>query len=104
MPARMVTTSPNAATPSASHCAPPVLTFSEASSSGSANIACAIMVPTMPPAICTTTQRIARRQLALEREYQSNRWIEMRPRYGAENGDQNHQDRTGGKRVAEQRQ
>src|SRR5882757_5250602 len=57
----MVATKPNAATLSASHCAPPVLIFSEASSSGSANIACAIMVPTIPPATCTAMYSSASR-------------------------------------------
>src|SRR5450432_3740542 len=57
----MVATRPNAATPSANHCAPPVRAFIDASSSGSANIACAIMVPTIPPAICATIYNSASR-------------------------------------------
>src|SRR5882757_790236 len=60
-PARMVEIRPNAATPSASHCAPPVRILSEASSSGSANIACAIMVPATPPMICTAMYSSASR-------------------------------------------
>src|SRR5450631_1922738 len=57
----MVAIRPNAATPSASHCAPPVRAFIDASSSGSANIACANMVPTTPPAICAAMYNDASR-------------------------------------------
>src|ERR1700730_15687450 len=57
----MVAPRPNAATASASHCAAPVRIFSDASSNGRANIACAIMVPTMPPAICAATYDAASR-------------------------------------------
>ena len=61
MPPRIVAIKPNAATPSANHCAPPVRAFSDASSSGNANIACAIIVPAMPPAICAATYASASR-------------------------------------------
>src|SRR5215207_6453267 len=57
----MVATRPKAATASANHCAPPVRIFSEASISGSANIACATTVPAMPPATWATTYPSASR-------------------------------------------
>ena len=53
--------------PSANHCAPPVRTFSEASSSGSANIACAI------------TSRRCRRRSAPPRRTAASRGLELPP-------------------------
>ena len=50
------------------------------------------------------TQRIARRQFAFQGKDQRYRGIEMRARDRPENGNENHKDRAGRKRIAEQRQ
>jgi hypothetical protein len=80
--------------------------LSEASISGSANIACAIMVPAMPPATCA--RRNAAHRAASVRassaKTSDTAGLKCAPEIGPENGDENHQDRAGRQRIAEQRQ
>jgi hypothetical protein len=60
----------------------------------------------MPPAICAATYNSASRGVRSRRsaKISETAGVEMRPRYGAEDGDQHHQDRAVRQRVAEQRE
>ena len=104
MPARIVATRPKVATHSANHCAPPVRAFCESSISGSANIRCAIDRAGDAAGHLSDDieRRVARGEVAFEREDQRHRRVEMRAGNRAEDRDEHDQNRAGRQRVAEQ--
>ncbi len=68
-------------------------------------MACATIAPRIPPSTCAAMYCAAcGGRLALQREDQRHRRVEVRAGYRSEDRDQHHQNGAGRKRVAEQRQ